>query len=108
MTVERSGAPVYAVDPDALHLLREFRADPFGPHSPELTKVLNVLRSGPMEGKLCLVCTRPHTEWPQIQHNRVFNSLGEAEWAVFKLRWREATGLEVDEEALSADGPGRQ
>ena len=100
------------IDPDALHLAREFRADPFGRHSPELIRVLNEMRSGPMGGKYCLVCTRPHAEWrlavlsaergvaPAIQHNRVFNSLAEAEWAVFKLRWKDATGREIDEASL--------
>jgi hypothetical protein len=95
------------IDPDALHLAREFRADPFGRHSPGLTHVLNVMRSDAMAGKYCLVCTRPHQEWrlavlsaergvaPAIAHNRVFHSLAEAEWAVFKLRWKAITGREI-------------
>ena len=99
-------------DPDALHLAREFRDDPFGHHSPELTRILNVMRAGPMDGKYCLVCTRPHAEWrlavlsgrrgvaPRVEHNRVFHSLAEAEWAVFKLRWRDATGQDIDEARL--------
>lgn len=96
----------------SLDLAREFRADPFGAHSPELTRALNVMRSQPMEGKHCLVCTRPHQEWrlavlsgqrgvaPRIQHNQVFTSLAAAEWAVFKLRWRDLTGREIDDASL--------
>jgi hypothetical protein len=101
-----------AIDPEALYLAREFRADPFGHHSPELTYVLNVLRTQAMDGKYCLVCTRPHEEWrlavlsgargtpPAIMHNHVFSSLAEAEWVVFKLRWKEVTGREIDDASL--------
>ncbi len=94
-----------------LALAREFRADPFGAHSPGLIRLLNQFRSGPIEGKHCLVCTQPHAEWrlarlsgvrgaaPAIEHNRVFHSLAEAEWAVFKLRWEAAGGPPLDDEA---------
>jgi len=37
---------------------------------------------------------------PTIEDNRVFHSLEEAEWAVFKLRWEAAGGPPLDDEAL--------
>jgi hypothetical protein len=95
-----------------IELAREFRTDPFGPRSPGLTRLLNQLRTGPMAGRHCLVCTQPHAEWrlarlsgvrgaaPTIEHNRVFHSLAEAEWAVFKLRWEAAGGPPLDDDAL--------
>ncbi|HLZ08698.1 MAG TPA: hypothetical protein VKT80_08935, partial [Chloroflexota bacterium] len=77
--------------------MREFRARPIGHHSAELTAMLSILRAGSVEGKYCLICTRPREEWviarlsgvhgvaPVVEDNRVFHSIEEAEWAVFKL-----------------------
>jgi len=100
------------IDPDRLAPLREFRANPIGRHGPELRAILSLLRSGDVAGKYCLICVEPHAEWvigrlsgrrgvaPTLADNRVFRSIEEAEWAVFKLRWHEAFGRAVDEDAL--------
>lgn len=107
---DRGGPP--PAGPDPLAPVREFRADPFGPRSPELTRILDRMRALPIEGKHCVVCTRPHAEWrlavmsgrrgvaPRLLHNTVFHTLADAEWAVFKLRWRDLTGQEIDDDAL--------
>ncbi len=101
-----------SIDPSRLELVREFRARPIGHHSAELTAMLALLRSGAVKGKYCLICTRPHEEWviarmsgvrgmaPVVEDNRVFGSIEEAEWEVFKLRWAEEIGGPIDEDAL--------
>ncbi|HSE94391.1 MAG TPA: LamG domain-containing protein [Methylomirabilota bacterium] len=99
------------IDPARLDLAREFRARPFGVHSPDLQAVLNRMRGGPGAGRYVLYMTRPHAEWvlgrmtgtppfPELLSDHVFTSLEEAEWGVFKLRWKELTGqaLELPDE----------
>jgi hypothetical protein len=77
-------------------------------HSPGLQRVLNVMRSGPGRGKYALVVREPFKRWtlarmPGQRGTRVelletheFTDLNEAEWTVFKLRWREQTGKDLD------------
>ena len=100
------------LDPRRLDAVREFRANPIGRHSAELDTILSRLRSGEVAGKYCLICTRPHAEWVigrlgaargepiTVADNRVFHSIEDAEWAVFKLRWQAAYGFAIDEDAL--------
>jgi hypothetical protein len=94
---------VFAIDPGRLDLVREFKERPFGPHSPELQAVLNVLRTARHCQNLLLVCTTPHREWmlaekqpggrpPKLFTDRVFASLEEAEWHAFRARWEAVTG----------------
>lgn len=96
------------IDPNGKHLVEEFRKHPLGHHSAELQRLLNRLRWEPMKDKYVLVCTKPHREWTLAQlpgvrgqpvkllKDHVFHSLKEAEWAVFKLRWKKHTGEELD------------
>jgi hypothetical protein len=100
------------IDPSRLAHVREFRARPIGHHSAELTALLGILRAGGVKGKYCLVCIRPHAKWmiarlsgrygiaPTVEDNRVFHSIEEAEWEVFKLRWAQECGAALDEDAL--------
>jgi hypothetical protein len=94
---------VFTIDPRRTDLALEFKRRPFGPHSPELQAVLNVLRSARHCQNLLLVCTRPHEEWvlaekqpdglpPRLFSDPVFGSLEEAEWHAFRLRWEAVTG----------------
>jgi len=95
-----------------LELAREFRADPLGRHSAELARLVSRLRAGAVADKFCLICTKPHAQWviaqmsghrgvpPRIADNRVFTSIRDAEWAVFKLRWLQVYGVAIDEDAL--------
>ena len=84
-------------------LIEEFRANPIGHHSPELQQLLNKLRGGPMKDKFCLVVTKPNREWqlaktsgepgkPVKTLKQKFTSLEDAEWYVFKKRWKAMTG----------------
>jgi len=99
---------VYRIDPKRLDLVEEFKARPFGPHGHELTRLLNALRLGSNEGRYVLVCTRRHRQWAlgqltgrrgepvRLLEDRRFDNLAEAEWTVFKLRWRARTGENLD------------
>jgi hypothetical protein len=99
---------MYEIDPDRLDLAREFRRQPYGRHSAELQRVLNRMRGGPNDGRYVLICTRRHREWvlarmgaqPGAPIDPVpgyrFASIAEAEWAVFRLRWKALTGRDLD------------
>jgi hypothetical protein len=100
---------LYRIDPSRTDLAREFRAKPFGLHSPELHAVLTAMRSLPIQGKHILYMTKWYREWnlavmegdplrPRLLPGQVFEDLAAAEWAVFKLRWQQITG-----EALNVD-----
>jgi hypothetical protein len=97
---------MYDIDPARTDLAREFKARPFGIHSAELQRVLNRMRSAPLAGNWCLVCLKPHREWSLARFGAtsgdpveilgpIFTSPAEAEWHVFRLRWKELTGTEL-------------
>ena len=97
--------PLFKIDPSRSDLAIEFRARPYGEHSPQLQAVLSLMRSRPPDGRYVLICTKPHEEWvlaqisgepPQAEviPDCTFSSLEEAEWAVFKMRWQAFTGEE--------------
>lgn len=100
---------MYQVKPEEAHLAREFKATPIGKHSPELQRILNVFRGEAMKDKYVLICTVPHKRWvlaqltgvrgqnPKIFHNQVFTSIEDAEWHVFKIRWKKYTGKNLPE-----------
>ena len=106
------------IDPRRLDLAREFKARPFGVHSPDLQAVLNRMRGAPPQGKHCLLMSKPHAEWllarltgeplrPEVVPGFVFSSLEEAEWAVFKLRWTDLTGHSLEQELGEPPAPSR-
>jgi len=98
---------MYEIDPERLDLAREFKARIYGRHSGELQRVLNRMRGGANAGRYVIICTKRHREWVLARMGsragdaiepvpgRIFHSEEEAEWAVFKLRWRELTGREL-------------
>ena len=98
---------MYPIDTSRKDLAREFKSNPFGPHSAELQRILNRMRWEPLKGKYVLVCTKPYKEWilaelpgergkPITMHqDQVFTSLADAEWAVFQKRWKRITGEDL-------------
>jgi hypothetical protein len=104
---DRRTPPLYTFDPARLDLAREFRASPFGVHSPDLQYLLNLMRTRETGGRYVLVMTRPHAQWtlarltdgnkgaPRLT-NTTFDSLEAAEWAVFKLRWEDMAGAKLE------------
>jgi hypothetical protein len=107
---------MYRFDPQALHLALEFRARPIGQHSPELERLLTLMRNEAIAGKYCLICTKPHEEWvlarlsgirgvgPTILKAHRFDSIEAAEWAVFKLRWRRLGGVDLNSASIDQTG----
>ena len=102
----RDGELSSTVDPTRLDLAREFRAKPFGGHSVELQQLLHLMRAGPIEGRHFLYITKPHAEWTLARMSEtrplqprligpVFTRLDEAEFHVFRLRWKELTVEEL-------------
>lgn len=98
---------MYTFDAKRLDLAREFKAKPFGEHSPDLQYLLNLMRARETWGRYVLVMTRPHERWtlarltddnngPPRLTNTTFDSLEAAEWGVFKLRWEELAGAPLD------------
>ena len=95
------------IDPKRIDLAREFRKQPYGLHTDELQRLLNIMRGGPNAGRLVALCVRRHKEWvlgrmgagplDAIKRidNRVFNSFDEIEWEIFKIRWKELSGEEL-------------
>ena len=53
---------MFTFDPSRLDLAREFKARPFGEHSPDLQYLLNLMRSREVEGRYVLV---PTVSWPE-------------------------------------------
>ena len=105
------------LDPSRIDLAKEFRARPFGVHSPELQVLLNRMRSMPVDGKHVLIAVHPGEEWmlgqiyrdpPRVRRlpEHRFDRVEAAEWFVFKLRWRALCGeeLHLEENDEEADG----
>ena len=99
----------YRIDPERdLDLAREFMATPVGHHSPNLQRLLRSMRGGPVKGKYALLVTKPGHEWtliqlsgeravaPKIFEDTVYQDLDEAEREVFRLRWKQFTGRELE------------
>ena len=95
---------MYEIDPSRTDLAEEFRNNPGGPYSPELTLVVNRLRVMPMADRHILVCTKRGREWmmakmPSVRgarvelfEDRVFTDYYEGVRAVFRMRWKTVTG----------------
>lgn len=102
---------MYEIDPRRLDLAAEFKRKPYGRHSAELQRILNRMRSEPFEGHHVLLRDGRHGPWrlarlgrrPQdllVPTGHVFTSKAEAEWEVFKLRWKNLTGEDLNEQEL--------
>ncbi len=106
---------------DALHplptLAREFRDRPFGRHSAELQLLLHQMRSEPIAGKPFLFMSKSQEEWvlgryddsvppvPVVDWDVAFSDLEDAEWHVFKHRWRVLFGDELDDGDVRRNAP---
>ena len=72
-----------------------------------MMRLLNRLRWQPLAGKHVIVCTERHREWVlgrlgaargdpvTLLSETVFTNRADAEWAVFKLRWKAATDIDL-------------
>lgn len=96
------------IDRSRRDLVEEFRRRPIGRHSPDLRLLLNRMRMSEGENAYILICTRPHREWLLARKTAwrgspvtlvpgvVFHSPEQAEWEIFKLRWRDLTGESLE------------
>ncbi|MCP5152906.1 MAG: N,N-dimethylformamidase [Ectothiorhodospiraceae bacterium] len=94
-----------AIDPSRLDLAREFKRNPLGPHSPDLQKLLKLLRWEPISGRFLVV--QPERDGPwylarttgpkghplEIFRARGYADLASAWWAVFRARFEQHTGV---------------
>ena len=99
---------MYKIDPSRKDLVEEFRANPVGHHSADLQQMLNVVRADPFPGKYVLLCVKPHQEWilgrlsgvrgdpVEVLDDQVFTRAEDAEWEVFRRRWKTLTGEDLD------------
>ncbi len=95
---------MYEIDSSRKDLVEEFRNNPGGPHSPELSLVVNRLRVMPMADRHILVCTKRGCEWTlakmpskrgarvELFKDRIFTDYDDAVREVFRLRWETVTG----------------
>jgi len=98
---------MYEIDPSRTDLIEEFRNNPDGPYSPELTLIVNRLRVMPLAERHVLVCTKPGREWMlakippvrgakmELYEDQRFNDYDEGVWEVFKRRWKTVTGQDL-------------
>jgi hypothetical protein len=93
----------YRPQADDRRLIEEFKHNPIGHHSPDLQRLLTRMRGAPMADKYCLVVIKPNREWqlarttgkagePVKLLKQRFTSQAEAEWYVFRQRWKALTG----------------
>ena len=113
---------MHAVDPSRHDLAREYKANTVGPHSPELQKLLKLLRWEPIAGRFIVVRPRQDGPWHlarttgpkghpmEIFYQRGYDTLPEAHWALFRKRWEQHTGqpliLDEDDRFDPAEGGG--
>ena len=102
---------MHQIDPMRLDLAREFKAKPLGPHSPDLQKLLKIMRWDPVAGRV--VAVQPERDGPwclarltgpkghpmEIFRQRTYATVMLAWWALFRRRWEDHTGqaLVIDE-----------
>ncbi len=99
---------MYEIDPSRKDLVEEFRKNPDGPHSPELTLVVNRMRMMPMADRHILICLERGRRWmlariPTVRgepvecfEDCVFTDYSDAVREVFRLRWQTLTGQALE------------
>ena len=90
-----------------MDLAREYRDNPRGPYSLELQRILDRMRTTPMKGRFALIVVEPFRRWglarlsgvrgvpPEPVEGVTYTSMAEAEWDIFKRRWKDLTGVTV-------------
>lgn len=98
----------YQIDAADLPFAAEFLAEPIGYHSPGLQRVLNRMRGADWAYKYVLVIERRHSLWRlgrmplkrgakiEIVDGVTYTDLLDAERDIFKRRWKDLTGEDLD------------
>lgn len=89
--------------------IEEFRRQPIGAHSPGLQRVLNIMRMDRGGDQYILVCRKRFAEYVigvmppdrrepiALESEPVFATREEAEWEIFRRRWREHTQEDINQ-----------
>lgn len=100
----------YRITENDLKYAAEFKANPLDIPGPGLQRVINLLRGGPKSGKYVLIVKEPFRRWAvgrlpedrgqpiEMMGGMEFIDLAEAEWEIFKIRWKEQTGHDLEPE----------
>lgn len=102
---------MHRVDASRLDLAREFKFNSTGPHSPDLQKLLKLLRWESIDSRFVVVqpehdgawylarTTGPKGHPLEMFWEHAYETLGAAHWALFRARWQQHTGqpLQLDE-----------
>lgn len=98
---------VFQFDGHRMDLAAEYRDNLRGPFSLELQRILDRMRTTPMKGRFALVVVEPFKKFalarlsgergvpPTLVEGVFYRSIAEAEWDIFKRRWKELTGVDV-------------
>ncbi|UCI31900.1 hypothetical protein [Mesorhizobium sp. B4-1-4] len=90
-----------------LGLAREFWQNPFSIHSPALAALMRELRREDPANRHFLLLVDPGRKWMlartdshsatgfSFYEDKLFDSPEEAEWEIFRLRWKRITGREL-------------
>jgi len=101
--VKKQSEGQYVSSTDDKELIAEFKQNPIGHHSPDLQRLLNRFRGIPMKDKFCLLIIEPNRLWrlaktsgvagkPVKKLPQTFTSQSDAEWYIFRKRWKSLTG----------------
>jgi N,N-dimethylformamidase len=96
---------MFEFDKSRAELAREFKANPYGRHSPDLQYLLNFMRRPTDDPFHVLMVVAPGQRWrlatlapgaiaPPRLTELEFTSLEDAEWHVFRERWTRLAGEE--------------
>jgi N,N-dimethylformamidase len=95
---------MHEVDESRIDLAREYRANPLGPHSSDLQKLLKILRWEPFEDRIIAVQPQRNGPWHlarstgrkgspiEVFDGTTYATNPEAQWAIFRKRWERHTG----------------
>lgn len=107
MILHDPGTAIHTWDGTRLDLAEEYRRRPRGPFRPELQRILDRMRLTPMQGRYALVVLEPFRRWALVRLSGVrgvpptpvdrveYSSLAEAEWDIFRRRWKDLTTVEI-------------
>ncbi len=103
-TARQADVTMHAIDPTRLDLAQEFKANPIGPFSPDLQKLLKIMRWDPVNGRVVVVqpdrngpwylarLTGPKGNPVEIFRQQTYATVLEGYWALFRRRWQDHTG----------------
>lgn len=98
---------VFTFDGERMDLAEEFRDNQRGPHSDQLQRILDRMRTTPLKGRYVLLVVEPFRVWqlarlsgergvaPVPVEGARYTSAAMAEWDIFKRRWKDLTGVTV-------------